>query len=203
LGYVLALIMVALSGAARFALMRDGDVRGPFLLLYPAIGASAFMGGAGPGLFSTAAGALFAAAIFPSFPAATSWILFVILGPLLAAGFAHFREIREHRAAVVEECARFRFITQQVHDWIFLTGTSGLIQFANQTSCDHFCPEGRNLTGRAVEDLTPEWQKPGVRTLLEQCKSGTAAPSEIVFCGPMGRRFRLRSAVPRCAPAKM
>jgi PAS domain S-box-containing protein len=186
IGYLLALTIVAAAGAGRFALMTGGDFRGPFLLFYPAIAASAFLAGTGPGLFSIAASALFAAAIFPSFPEPASWILFTILGPLLALGFARLREFREQRAATVAECARFRFITQHVHDWIFLTGASGVIQFANQTACTLFCPEGGNLVGRALEDLTPKWQKPGVRALLEQCKSVSAPPSEIVFMRPDG-----------------
>lgn len=185
-GYALALTMIALAGLGRFALMTDGDVRGPFLLFYPVIAATAFIGGAGPGLFSIAAGAFFAAEIFRSFPALASWILFGVLGPLLVTGFAHLREIREQRAAIMEECARFRFITQHVHDWIFLTDASGVIQFANQTACNHFCRDSGDLTGRALEDLTPEWQRPGARALLQQCRSGTSARSEIAFMRPDG-----------------
>jgi hypothetical protein len=64
IGYLLALTIVAAAGAGRFALMTGGDFRGPFLLFYPAIAASAFLAGTGPGLFSIAASALFAAAIF-------------------------------------------------------------------------------------------------------------------------------------------
>jgi hypothetical protein len=78
-GYLLAFTIIAAAGAGRIALMRDGDFRGPFLLFYPAIAASAFLGGTGSGLFSIAASALVATAIFPSFPASASWILFTIL----------------------------------------------------------------------------------------------------------------------------
>jgi two-component system cell cycle sensor histidine kinase/response regulator CckA len=185
-GYVVALTLIVLAGMGRLVLMNNGDSRGPFLLFYPAIAAAAFVGGAGPGVFSITAGALFAASIFPWFPERASWILFAILGPLLAAGFVYFREIREQRAAVAEECARFRFITEHIHDWIFLTGGSGVIQFANQTACNHFCPDKGTLMGRAIEDLSPEWQRPAVRALLRQCRSGPAAPSEIAFKRPDG-----------------
>ena len=54
-----------------------------------------------------------------------SWIALSILGPLLVAGFAHLREMSEKNKAVAKEYARFRYVSDHVSDWIFLTGRGG------------------------------------------------------------------------------
>ena len=99
-GYALALAMVAITGMARTQMMADTDYRGPFILFYPAIALTAFLGGAGPGLLTIAAAGLFACTLFPFIPMPVSWIVFAVLGPSLAAGFAQIREIREKSKAI-------------------------------------------------------------------------------------------------------
>jgi PAS domain S-box-containing protein len=180
-GYTLALTTAAIAGTARVALMADGDFRGPFILFYPAIALASFLGGVGPGLLTIVASGLFAYAGFPHFPTPISWIVLAILGPLVAAGFAHFREVSEKSRSAAGESARFRYISDHVSDWIFLTGESGLIQFANATACRELGIAMEQLTGRAIEGLVPEWQRAGLRDLREQCIAGKALRWEIAF----------------------
>ena len=104
-GYTLAISLVAITGLGRLALMRDGNYNGPFILFYPAIAATSFLAGVGPGLLAITAGALFACGVFPYFPMPSSWIALSVLGPLLVTGFAHLREISERNKAVATECA--------------------------------------------------------------------------------------------------
>lgn len=180
-GYTLAIALVTITGMGRLALMTDGNYQGPFVLFYPAIAATSFLAGVGPGLVTMTAGALFATALFPQFPLPSSWIALSVPGPLLVTGFAHLREISEKNKAVAREYARFRYVSDHVSDWIFLTGESGAIQFANETACRELGFTAEELAGRAIEDLAPAWQRNGLRHLLEQSKAGKATPSEIAF----------------------
>ncbi|MGD1073702.1 MAG: PAS domain S-box protein [Bryobacteraceae bacterium] len=180
-GYTLAISLVAITGLGRLALMRDGNYNGPFILFYPAIAATSFLAGVGPGLLAITAGALFACGVFPYFPMPSSWIALSVLGPLLVTGFAHLREISERNKAVATECARFRYVSDHVSDWIFLTGESGAIQFANETACRELGFTAEELAGRAIEDLTLPSQRARLRSLLDQSRTAKAAPSEIPF----------------------
>jgi PAS domain S-box-containing protein len=186
-GYTFAIALVAITGMARLALMSDGDYRGPFVLFYPAIAATSFLAGVGPGLLSILAGASFAFGLFPYYPTPPSWIALAVLGPLLVAGFAHLREIREKSKAVAKECARFSYVSDHVSDWIFLTGESGAIQFANETACRELGFTAGELAGRAIEDLVPPSQRSSLRHLLDQSKAGKAAPRETVFAQRDGK----------------
>src|SRR5579862_4826076 len=73
-GYALALALVAVTGTVRLALLRGpAPVEAfPFLLFYPAIAVSSFLGGAGPGLAAIGFGAVFGIMFFPSYPAPLS-----------------------------------------------------------------------------------------------------------------------------------
>jgi len=180
-GYTLAITLVVITGLGRLSLMTDGNYQGPFLLFYPAIAATSFLAGVGPGLLSITAGAVFATALFPRFPLPSSWIALSVLGPLLVTGCAHLREISEKNKAVAREYIRFRYVSDHVSDWIFLTGESGAIQFANETVCHELGFTAEELAGRVLEDIVPAWQRNGLHHLLEQCKTGKATPSEIAF----------------------
>ena len=180
-GYTLAISLVAITGLGRLALMKDGNYSGPFILFYPAIAAASYLAGVGPGLLTITAGALFASGVFPYFPMPSSWIALSILGPLLVTGFAHLREISEKNKAVARECARFKYVSDHVSDWIFLTGESGAIQFANETACHELGFTAEELAGRAIEDLAPPWQRAGLCALLDQARAGKASPSEIAL----------------------
>ena len=180
-GYVLALALVAVSGTARLAWMQNGDVRAPFILFYPAVALASFLAGAGPGLLAVVVGALFSCLLFPTFPEPWSWIALAVLGPLVVAGFAHMRHIRDRHAAIARECARFRFISDHVSDWIFLAGEEGRIEYVNRTACSHLGFSEEELAGRAIDTLTPDWQRAGLNHLLERCRHGAVLPSEIAF----------------------
>jgi PAS domain S-box-containing protein len=173
--------MVAISGTMCLAMMSNGDYRGPFILFYPVIALVSFLGGAGPGFLAMAGGALFSFALFPQFPTFGNWIILAALGPLLATGFAYMREIHETSRSAAAESARLRYISDHVSDWIFLTGESGVIQFANATACRELGFSTEQLAGRTIESLTPEWQRADVRDLLAQSAKGKALRSEIVF----------------------
>jgi len=180
-GYTLAIALVAITGMGCLALTTDGNYQGPFVLFYPAIAATSFLAGVGPGLAAITAAAVFATALFPRFPLPSSWIALAVLGPLLVTGFARIREIGEKNKAVAREHARFRYVSDRVGDWIFLTGDSGAIQFANETACRELGFTAEELACRAIQDLAPAWQRKGLHHLLEQSKAGKATPSEIAF----------------------
>jgi PAS domain S-box-containing protein len=181
-GYSLALTLIAVTGALRLSLFNaEPTPAGPFLLFYPAIAASSFLAGAGPGLMATVAGAAFSILLFPSAPAPPSWIALAVLGPLLTTGFAHLRFIRDQHLAAARELASFKFIGDHASDWILLLSDTGHIRYANLRACVDLGWTERELTGRHVEALVPDSQRPALKELLSSARSGGAKPVEMTF----------------------
>jgi len=181
-GYALAMTLIAVTGALRLALFNtDPTSAGPFLLFYPAIAAASFLAGSGPGIVATIAGAAFSIFLFPVAPAPPSWIALAVLGPLLATGFAHLRFLRDQHLAAARELASFKFIGDHASDWILLLSDTGHIRYANLRACVDLGWTESELTGRHVEALVPESQRPALKELLVSARSGTAKPVEMTF----------------------
>jgi PAS domain S-box-containing protein len=84
--------------------------------------------------------------------------------------------MREQHAAIARECARFRFISDHVSDWIFLTDDSGRIELANRTASLRFGLDGADLTGQPIDELASSPERPAFRVLVEDCaKTGTSS----------------------------
>jgi PAS domain S-box-containing protein len=181
-GYSLALTLIAVTGALRLALFNtDRTSTGPFLLFYPAIAASSFLAGSGPGILATLAGAAFSIFLFPTAPAPPSWIALAVLGPFLATGFAHLRFVRDQHTASARELASFKFIGDHASDWILLLSDTGHIRYANLRACVDLGWTESELTGRHVEALVPESQRPALTELLASARLGGAKPVEMTF----------------------
>jgi PAS domain S-box-containing protein len=180
-GYALSFALIAVSGFGRVALMRSGETAGPFVLFYPAIAAAAFLGGTGPGFAAITGGAFFSYAFFPTFPGLQSWVVLSVLGPVMAIAFGHLREIREKSAAIAEESARLRLISDQVSDWIFLVRESGEIEYANLTACRELGYAVEELSGRQFADCAAPPCRSDLRALLTRSLNSVVAPAEITF----------------------
>lgn len=176
-------------GAVRLAFAND--TAAPFLLFYPAIALAAFGAGLGPGLLATFLAALFAFSFFPTAPLSYNWVMFAVLGPFFAAGFAHLRLVRDRHLAAAREMATFKFIGDHAMDWILLLDATGRIRYANLRACADLGRTDRELVGCPIESLAPESQRAGLHALLEAAKSGDAKPIEITFAGPAGAPVRM------------
>ncbi|HEY3824707.1 MAG TPA: ATP-binding protein [Bryobacteraceae bacterium] len=180
-GYILALALISVTGVVRMALMERGYSVFPFVFFYPALALASFLGGVGPGLASTVMSAIFAFFFFPYATAPMNWIALAILGPLSVQGFAHLRDIVERNRAIAHELVNFKFISDHASDWILLLNESGQIQYINlKASQDLGWPE-EDLTGRNIESLVPESQRPILTAALAQAKSGTGKLVELAF----------------------
>jgi len=153
----------------------------PFVFFYPAIGLAAFLGGAGPGLASALLGAVFAFTFFPDPPAPQNWIALAVIAPLLAAGFAHLRHIRDRNRAIARELVNFKLIGDHASDWILLIAESGRILYVNLKAATDLGWTDRELTGRAIESLVPDNQRTLLGATLERAKSGSGKPVEVTF----------------------
>jgi PAS domain S-box-containing protein len=179
-GYLLAIGFIGVTGALRlYIVTRLSDA--PFLLFYPAIAAVSFVAGAGPGLMAMLLGASFAIAFLPVTPNLLSWIVLAVLGPLLAAGFAHLRYLRDQHYSAMTELASFKFIGDHASDWILLLHANGKIHYANHRACADLGWTQQELAGRHIETLVPEAQKRELKTLLDEVKSGSSRPIELTF----------------------
>ena len=183
-GYVLAFSLIAVTGAARLALVDRGYREFPFIFFYPAIAIASFLGGVGPGLVSIVLGAVFVATLFPFSLAPPSWIALAALGPLLAQGFAHLRLLHERSRVVARELANFKFIGDHASDWILLLDETRHIRYVNLKAAADLGWTDRELIGRPIESLVPaaaEAERQALNTALEQAKSGAARPVELAF----------------------
>ncbi|MES1261225.1 MAG: ATP-binding protein [Acidobacteriota bacterium] len=185
-GYTAALALVLLAGTGRMALMENGDFRAPFVFFYPAVALASFLGGVGPGLLALIAGGTFAIALFPSPPDFSTWIAFSILGPLVALGLSFLREVREVSDATAREYARFRFISDNAGDWLFLVGESGAIEYANKTAAQQLGWEPAQLIGRRLEEFAATRHRSELREMLTRSRDGSAVTSEVSFARPDG-----------------
>jgi PAS domain S-box-containing protein len=180
-GYVLSFALTSVTGVFRLALVERGVSFFPFVFFYPAVGLASFFGGAGPGLAATLLGAVFAWLFFPDPPAPENWIALAVVGPLLAAGFAHLRHIRDRNRAIASELVNFKLIGDHATDWILLIDESGLIRYVNLKASTDLGWSDRELTGRHIESLVSEAQRPMLNAALELAKSGTGKPVELAF----------------------
>jgi PAS domain S-box-containing protein len=180
-GYVLAVALMAVAGVLRLALVERSDFLFPFVFFYPAVGLASFLGGAGPGLAATVLGAVFAFLFFPEPPAPQNWIALAVIGPLLAAGFAHLRHIRDRNRAIARELVNFKLIGDHASDWILLIGESSRIVYVNLKAATDLGWTDRELTGREIESLVPEYQRGVLNAALERAKSGEGTPVELIF----------------------
>jgi len=180
-GYILSIALISVTGVVRLALMDRGYLLYPFVFFYPAIALSAFLGGVGPGLAATLLGAVFAFLLFPLQTAPQNWIALAVLGPLFVQGFAHLRHIVERNRAIARELVKFKYIGDHASDWILLLSESGHIRYVNLKASEDLGWTDRDLTGRHIESLVPETQRPILSAALEKARSGTAKPVEIVF----------------------
>src|SRR5579863_8762335 len=64
-GYILSIALISVTAVVRLALMDRGFIFYPFVLFYPAIALSSFLGGVGPGLAGAVLGAVLASLLFP------------------------------------------------------------------------------------------------------------------------------------------
>jgi two-component system, cell cycle sensor histidine kinase and response regulator CckA len=181
-GYLLAAALIALAAVGRVKLTYGGVAATlPFLLYYPAIAAVSFMAGAGPGLAAVLLGAIVAILYFPQPPGIGSWIAIAVLGPLHALVFSRLRYLLERGRATARELARFKFIADHASDWILLLRESGHIHYANVQACSELGCTAAELAGRHIESFVLEEQRPALRALLEEARSGAAKPIEFTF----------------------
>jgi PAS domain S-box-containing protein len=183
-GYVLAFVLISVTAAGSRALMERGDSLYPFVLFYPAIALASFLGGVGPGLASVLLGGILASRFFPYPPAPLNWIALSVLGPLLAQGFAHLRYISEQNRAISRELVNFKFMGDHASDWILLLGEAGHIRYVNLKASTDLGWTDRELIGRHIESLMPDFpgsQPAALNAALEQAKSGTGRPVELLF----------------------
>lgn len=180
-GYVLALILIFLTGAFRVTLIGPATFIFPFIFFYPAIALVAFLGGAGPGLAATVGSALFAILFFPLSPAPPSWLALAVLAPLLVAISAHVGMIRIRNKAMTRELLKFKFIDDHANDWILLLNESGVIQYANHKAARDLGWTQDELIGRSLESFAISAHRAALRSALEKAKSGTATPTELAF----------------------
>lgn len=181
--YVLAAVLVVISGLLRVYMPVVGPAGVPFLFLFPAVCLASFLGGTGPGLMAVCVGAVFAIFGFPVKPQPVSWIALSILGPLLVAACAHLREIRDASHVVALECARFRFISDHAADWLLLLNDSGCLEYVNHSAARQLGFEPEQMLGRHLEDLVPEWQRTGVKDMLSGARQGAPVKAELTFTG--------------------
>jgi PAS domain S-box-containing protein len=179
--YAAAVILASVAGLVRVILMRRGYIQAPFVLFYPAVLVAAFLGGAGPGFAALATSALFGLFLFSAFPNAFSWIILASLGSVISLAFAHLRSIRNDSVAMTRALDRFRFVSDHVSDWIFLTGPAGTIDYINQTACRDLGWSAAEMDGRQLEELLPRSQRPEFKDSLIRCTPGAAVASEVTF----------------------
>jgi PAS domain S-box-containing protein len=180
-GYILAVALISVTGVVRLALMERGYSVFPFVFFYPALALASFLAGVGPGLASTVMSAVFAWFFFPYPTAPFNWVALAILGPLSVQGFAHLREIVERNRAIARELANFKFISDHASDWILLLNESGQIQYINVKASHDLGWLEEDLTGRNIDSLVPESQRPTLAAALEQAKSGAGKLVEVAF----------------------
>jgi PAS domain S-box-containing protein len=183
LGYTWSLGLTVACSWARMALLTETKPAiAPFLLFYPAIAIASFVAGMGPGLAVLIGAALFGAFVFPVFPEVASWLALVILGGVIANGFARLRGLRDRTAAVAEESARLRFVMEHVSDWLFLVDEAGRIVYVNQTACVQLGFTAAELSGRPVDELETEPRDSTILSwLVARSRTGDSAPAEIVL----------------------
>jgi len=181
-GYVLSLALTAVAGVLSLVQVeRETFSFFPFFFFYPAIAVASFLGGAGPGLAAALLGAVFAWLFFPLPPGPQNWISLAIIGPLMAAGFAHLRVLRDRNRAIAREFFNFKLIGDHASDWILLIGESGLIRYVNLKASMDLGWTDRELTGRHIESLVSEAQRPLLNAALENARAGAAKPVELAF----------------------
>jgi PAS domain S-box-containing protein len=178
---VLSFALVSATVLVRLALVGRGGFPYPFLFLYPAIGLASLLGGAGPGLATVLLGSVITRLLFPFPPGPWDWIALAVYGPLLSLASAHLRYIHEGNRATTRDLANFKFISDHASDWILLLGESGHIRYVNLKAATDLGWTERELTGRRIESLVPEAQRPILNAALEKAKSGTGKPIELTF----------------------
>src|SRR5579863_2354934 len=180
-GYVLSIALTTVAGVFRLALGERGDFFYPFVFFQPAVAAVSFLAGVGPGLATIVLGAVFGFLFFPYAPVPSNWIALAVVGSLLATGFAHLRFIRDRNRAIAHELVNFKLIGDHASDWILLLGEAGRIRYVNLKASMDLGWADDELTGRHIESLVPEAQRPILNAALEKAKSGTAKPVELAF----------------------
>ena len=192
-GYIAGPLLVLLGGVGRLEMMKSGDNRGPFLLFYPAIALAAFLGGAGPGFLAILASAVFVAFQFPFRPDPANSVLFTLSGPLLVVLCVHLRKVRDTGYATARENARFRLISDNAGDWLFLLGESGAITYTNATATRHLGFTPSELIRKTLQDLTVESDRDALNDMLRRCRSAGAATAEVTFTARDGTQVAVEA----------
>ena len=91
------------------------------------------------------------------------------------------RYIVERNGTITRELANFKFISDHASDWILLLDQSGHISYVNLKASADLGWTDRDLTGRHIESLVPEDQRPILSAALEKAKSGTGKLVELSF----------------------
>jgi len=178
-GFLVACALVLVTGFARVALMQTLGYKAPFILFYPAIATAAFLGGVSGGLLAVIGGAIFASTVFPVSPEPFSWIALSVIGPILASGFAHLRELHDQSVDDTRDRARFRFISDNATDWLFLLGDENVITYVNQTAAQQLGYRPEYVIGQPFANFTPEPNRQQLNLLLDNCRSSQKITTEI------------------------
>jgi PAS domain S-box-containing protein len=182
-GYALALLLVVISGEVRLVMVSQALNLAPFFLFYPMIAVTAYAAGFGPGIVAMAAAGIFGAFAFPGFPSALSWIALFLISPLLIAGFASVREMRDTRGVMEDELTRFRFVCDHAGDWLFLTKAAGEITYANRAATTAL---GGELTNGWIQNAITPAERELFAQLLRDAATAGSASGEFSFQPPSG-----------------
>jgi PAS domain S-box-containing protein len=180
-GYVLSFVLVSTTAALRLVFAEHGAFVYPFLFFFPALAIASFVGGVGPGLAAMLVGAVYASLLSPYLPAPRNWVAFAIVGPLLATGFAHLRYVRERNRDIARELTNFKLIGDHASDWILLLDEQLRVRYVNLKASTDLGWTDEELTGRHIESLVPDAQRPALNAALQTARSGGAKPLELVF----------------------
>jgi two-component system, cell cycle sensor histidine kinase and response regulator CckA len=173
--YIISLVLFALSLVGRVALAPLLGDAVPYITFFPCIAASAWYGGAGPGLFTTALSAFSAAYLFfePGAITTSDWVgltLFLAIGTLISwlnealrqseqRAYEELRARRQSDAARRETEEQYRIVTETAVDGIISIDEQSTILFANSGAARIFGYSRDDLCGSSLTMLMPEYMR--------------------------------------------
>jgi two-component system cell cycle sensor histidine kinase/response regulator CckA len=186
-GYVVSLVLFVLSLVGRVALAPILGDASPYLTFVPCIAASAWYGGLGPGLFTTALSALSSVYLFfePGAITTSDWvwlILFLAIGTMISwlnhalrqseqRAHHELRARQQTETALRESEEQYRIITETAVDGIISIDEQSTILFANRGAAKIFGYSEEDLHGRSLTTLMPDYMRnlhrTGVKRYLE------------------------------------
>src|SRR5579871_245126 len=173
--YILSLLLTSAAAASSLAWIEArGPLLYPFAFFYPAIVATAFIGGTVPGLAAVPLSGLAAWLVFPYPLAALNWITMALLGPVFALSVGHLRWLRDRNRAIRRELVSFKLIGDRATDWNLLLDDGLSIRYVNLSAASGLGWSEKELIGRGIESLIVESQRAVLRKALEAEGSGTA-----------------------------